>query len=240
MRRIITGAAITPACLSLCRSALGFVSPALQHQSTGNRRQQLPTPGRAAGVAVVAPLSSTPSWPFANFKLWGRKVDEASPLGSEGLTLGQMTSPSDDRHGPPSIRNRGFILEEFSKWEGGGGSEGSMLDIASGTGCHVEAFAKALPGWTFQPSEVRRKHSTPPYTIVQGSTSYGDIILSIAPAMCVLSSSFLPSAIDTPSLRPDILTPYESSRDTSTTAAAVLVLSQSHRGGPKTIISGFR
>ena len=175
MRRIITGAAITPACLSLCRSALGFVSPALQ-PSTGNRGQQ--APGRAAPVAGIAPLSSTPSWPFANFKAWGRKADQASSLGSEGLTPSTMTSPSDDRHGPPSIRNRGFIVEELSKWEGGGGSEGGrMLDIASGTGCHVEAFAKALPAWTFQPSEVRRKHSKPPYTIVRGRTSY-DMVTS--------------------------------------------------------------
>eukprot|EP00904_Undaria_pinnatifida_P001551 jgi/Undpi1/11397/HiC_scaffold_30.g13694.m1 len=63
-----------------------------------------------------------------------------------------MPSPSDDRHHPSSIRNRDVILQELSKWEGGSGS-GEMLDIASGTGCHVEAFAKALPGWTFQPSE---------------------------------------------------------------------------------------
>ena len=168
MKRIITKAAITPACLSLCRSALGFVSPALQ-QPSGHRRPQLPTPSRGTAaaaivVAVVAPLPLTLSGSFANLP-WGpkaTKADEASPQGSEGLTLGEMSSPSDDRHGPPSKRNRGFITEELSKWESC--ERGGMLDIASGTGCHVEAFAKALPGWTFQPSEVRHEHHrTPPY-----------------------------------------------------------------------------
>ena len=162
MRSVITRAALTPACLSLCGIALGFVSPSLQqpcHRSS--RPRQSPSPGLARTTSAVVPLN-TPlslalpllaSWPI----WWSRKTDDTPPPGAEGLTLGEMPSPSDDRHHPSSIRNRDVILQELSKWEGGSGS-GEMLDIASGTGCHVEAFAKALPGWTFQPSEVRQTY----------------------------------------------------------------------------------
>lgn len=169
MRSVITRtAALAPACLSLCGTSLGFVSLALQQPShRSSRQQQLPSRGRqratsATAAAAVTPLSlALPlPWLLANWPAWwSRKTDDTQPPGSEALTTCEMSpSPSDDRHHPSAIRNRGVILEELSKWEGGtssGTRSGEMLDIASGTGCHVEAFATALPGWTFQPSEVR-------------------------------------------------------------------------------------
>lgn len=75
----------------------------------------------------------------------------------------EMSSTGDDRHWGSAKRNRSFISAELSRWlaseddgESSGGSSGAkhMLEIASGTGCHVEAYAKGLPDWTFKPTEV--------------------------------------------------------------------------------------
>lgn len=69
-----------------------------------------------------------------------------------------MKSASDNsgdyRHHPAALRNREFISKELYTWleKDVGGS--GVLEIASGTGCHAEAFAKVLPSWTFQPTEV--------------------------------------------------------------------------------------
>ncbi|CAM9942073.1 unnamed protein product [Choristocarpus tenellus] len=59
-------------------------------------------------------------------------------------------------HPPSALRNRAMITSELKRWlQMGRGREqtGRVLEVASGTGCHIEAFAKILPGWTFQPTE---------------------------------------------------------------------------------------
>lgn len=78
-----------------------------------------------------------------------------------GASVHTISSPSDANHHPSALRNRGPITAELSRWlqRGAGRGDdgqhgGSVLEIASGTGCHVEAFAKALPNWTFKPTEV--------------------------------------------------------------------------------------
>lgn len=70
----------------------------------------------------------------------------------------KMTSSNDHRHWPSSLRNREVIATEVARWLEKQESEngaGHMLEIASGTGCHIEMFAKRLPGWKFTPTEVR-------------------------------------------------------------------------------------
>ncbi|CBJ49165.1 conserved unknown protein [Ectocarpus siliculosus] len=59
------------------------------------------------------------------------------------------------RHHPSALRNRGFIAAELGKWLGGSTQDAPhLLEVASGTGCHVEAFAGHLPAfWTYQPTE---------------------------------------------------------------------------------------
>src|SRR5262245_62732622 len=52
---------------------------------------------------------------------------------------------------PPSERNRGPILDILSRVLP---TRGVVLEIASGTGQHVIHFAKALPGLTWQPSDL--------------------------------------------------------------------------------------
>lgn len=68
-----------------------------------------------------------------------------------------MSSSGDQRHWPSSLRNREVIATELTKWLTGKETHeaGNLLEIASGTGCHIETFAKSLPGWTFTPTEVR-------------------------------------------------------------------------------------
>ncbi|CAM9153613.1 unnamed protein product [Discosporangium mesarthrocarpum] len=57
-------------------------------------------------------------------------------------------------HHPSALRNRAVITDKLSRWLGG--TQGKVLEVASGTGCHVESFARALPRWTWQPSEYDR------------------------------------------------------------------------------------
>ena len=59
----------------------------------------------------------------------------------------------DDRrgHAPPADRNKGPILEVLKRWLP---AQGMVVEIASGTGQHVAHFAKALPGLTWQPTEL--------------------------------------------------------------------------------------
>ena len=52
---------------------------------------------------------------------------------------------------PSAERNKGPILEVLSRVLP---AQGKVLEIGSGTGQHVAHFAAALPGLTFQPSEM--------------------------------------------------------------------------------------
>ena len=54
------------------------------------------------------------------------------------------------QHSPAAERNSAAILEQLRALIG---STGEALEIASGTGQHGAAFAAALPGWHWQPSD---------------------------------------------------------------------------------------
>jgi SAM-dependent methyltransferase len=54
-------------------------------------------------------------------------------------------------HAPAADRNKGPILEVLRRWLP---AQGTVVEIASGTGQHVAHFAAALPGLTWQPTEV--------------------------------------------------------------------------------------
>jgi len=58
--------------------------------------------------------------------------------------------PDERRHAPATERNRDPILAILREVLP---AEGTVLEIASGTGEHVVHFAKALPGLVFQPSD---------------------------------------------------------------------------------------
>jgi hypothetical protein len=55
-------------------------------------------------------------------------------------------SPSAERNKQPILE----VMQQFLQ------PQGAALEIASGTGQHVEWFAQQLPGWTWQPTEVHR------------------------------------------------------------------------------------
>ncbi|WP_299830364.1 DUF938 domain-containing protein [uncultured Roseobacter sp.] len=54
-------------------------------------------------------------------------------------------------HAPSAARNTDFLCDLLKKHAP---SSGQALEIASGTGQHIVAFAKTLPGVTWQPTEV--------------------------------------------------------------------------------------
>ena len=56
-------------------------------------------------------------------------------------------------HSPSAERNKQPILEVLQTFLP---KSGTALEIASGTGQHVEWFAQQLPDWTWQPTEVHR------------------------------------------------------------------------------------
>ena len=56
------------------------------------------------------------------------------------------------RISPPAERNKDVILEVL---QGAlPGEKGFLLDMAGGTGQHAEHFARGLPGWTIQTSDI--------------------------------------------------------------------------------------
>ena len=54
------------------------------------------------------------------------------------------------RHSPAAERNRDVILAELQRLLP---SQGTALEIASGTGLHAAHFAAALPGWQWWPTD---------------------------------------------------------------------------------------
>ncbi|MCA0905421.1 class I SAM-dependent methyltransferase [Ruegeria marisrubri] len=64
---------------------------------------------------------------------------------------------------PAASRNTDALCAVLQEW---GPSQGQALEIASGTGQHVRAFAEELPGLAWQPSEVdpERRMSIDAYT----------------------------------------------------------------------------
>jgi SAM-dependent methyltransferase len=54
-------------------------------------------------------------------------------------------------HAPAADRNKGPILEVLRRWLP---AQGTVVEIASGTGQHVAYFAAALPDLTWQPTEL--------------------------------------------------------------------------------------
>ena len=59
------------------------------------------------------------------------------------------------QHSPAAERNALPILQVLQSLLP---AHGRALEVASGTGQHVAAFAAALPGWTWQPSDLHGDH----------------------------------------------------------------------------------
>ena len=55
------------------------------------------------------------------------------------------------RHAPAAQRNRGPILDVLRRVLP---ERGHALEVASGSGQHIVAFAEGLPGWRFSPTDV--------------------------------------------------------------------------------------
>ena len=54
-------------------------------------------------------------------------------------------------HSPAAERNRGPVLQQLQRLLG---ANGTLLEIASGSGQHAAHCAAGLPGWQWQPSEA--------------------------------------------------------------------------------------
>lgn len=171
---------IAAGCFSCsCRCARAFLSPTPSHHhstaATKGRPSTSTAPPPALGVQLPLKNLGIPA------ALWaGQQVQGNSEAGESG---GAMPPTGDERHHPSALRNRGFIAAELVKWLGGQDSGSSspsaassseapgLLEIASGTGCHAEAFAKALPAWSFQPTEVISSDTMIHNTVLDGCPS---------------------------------------------------------------------
>lgn len=71
-------------------------------------------------------------------------------MADKPIALEDRASDAQRLFSPSAARNREPVLQTLQSILP---PQGSMLEIASGTGEHVVHFAKALPGWRFQPTE---------------------------------------------------------------------------------------
>lgn len=69
--------------------------------------------------------------------------------------------PQPQHHHPSALRNRIPILKEMLSLLPSNPT-GAALEIATGTGAHLEAYAPAFPGLTFHPSEFVPELAAPP------------------------------------------------------------------------------
>ncbi|CAE7365246.1 Mettl26 [Symbiodinium natans] len=97
--------------------------------------------GAAAAIATVA---------FATVGSKCRRKHRK--IRSRSRRLPRRAMANDDRHHPSAKRNRGPILEALRQELPEDGA-GFVLEIASGSGCHAEHFASALPKLQWQPTE---------------------------------------------------------------------------------------
>lgn len=70
---------------------------------------------------------------------------------------GADVTPDGRRHAPSAARNAGPILEVLQRELP---AKGRLLEIASGSGQHAAAFATALPGLDWQPTDVNPDNLT--------------------------------------------------------------------------------
>ena len=70
-------------------------------------------------------------------------------------TLKFSVSTAPLQHSPAAERNQGPILAQLLALLA---PAGAALEIASGTGQHAAHFAAALPGWTWQPTDLQTTH----------------------------------------------------------------------------------
>tara|TARA_R110002110_G_scaffold227996_5_gene443437 strand:- start:47 stop:703 length:657 start_codon:yes stop_codon:yes gene_type:complete len=78
-------------------------------------------------------------------------------------------------HAPAAARNAGMLCAALAQY---GPAKGRALEIASGTGQHVTAFAGALPGLRWQPTEIdaARRISVDAHTAEAGLTNVAPAI----------------------------------------------------------------
>ncbi len=67
---------------------------------------------------------------------------------AHGLGDGRLSAPSAERNQAPIIRALGRVLSGMDQ------DPGAALEIASGTGQHAVAFARAFPAITWQPTDI--------------------------------------------------------------------------------------
>ena len=114
---------------------------------------------------------------------------------SSGMTVAQNGTGA---HHPAAMRNRPHIYEALSA-RIPADAVGAALEISSGTGCHLEAFAPAFPGLTWHPTEYDDNADDVASTAsAAASSSASSSSSSAASAAASSSSSSSPilSAID--------------------------------------------
>jgi cyclopropane fatty-acyl-phospholipid synthase-like methyltransferase len=91
-------------------------------------------------------------------------------MADKPIALEDRASDAQRLFSPSAARNRDPILQALHAILP---PQGVMLEIASGTGEHVVHFARALPGWRFQPTEFDEtsRHSVRAWVAHEGLTN---------------------------------------------------------------------